>query len=164
MWLIPGKTKIQTEIFKGVSFADILIGIVTGIIFACLLFSNLPNKFMISVVLFFITALLVARVGGEPNYVLLLHVLRHLGAPRRYERVITDQQLLEKSKSADPVTEMNVMEGDAETQHLPAETIPETKAEKKQRIKAEKAEKKLKDKAEKAERKQRIKAEKAERR
>ena len=31
MWLIPGKTKVQTEIFKGVSLMDILIGVIAGI-------------------------------------------------------------------------------------------------------------------------------------
>ena len=142
MWLIPGKTKIQTEIFKGISFADIFIGIVTGIIFACLLFSNLPNKFIISIVLFSVTALLVVRIDGEPNYILLLHVLRHVGAPRRYKRVITDLQLVLKSKNVDAETVMKMMEEDADFQHLPTET----KAEKKQKIKAEKAERKADDK------------------
>ena len=53
MWLIPGKTKVQTEIFKGVSIADILIGIVAGVIFVFLLLSNLPYKFVFSIMLFF---------------------------------------------------------------------------------------------------------------
>ncbi|MBQ2425478.1 MAG: DUF87 domain-containing protein, partial [Lachnospiraceae bacterium] len=142
MWLIPGKTKIQTEIFKGVFFADIFIGIVTGIIFACLLFSNLPNKFIISVVLFFIAAFLVVRVGGEPNYVLVLHMLRHIGAPRRYKRVVTDEDLVLKKKNAESDTVVEKIEEDAVIQHLPSET----KKERKQRIKAEKAERKAEDK------------------
>ena len=66
MWLIPGKTKVQTEIFKGVSIADILIGIVSAVLFALLLLSNLPYKFVFSIVLLFITVLLLIRIDEEP--------------------------------------------------------------------------------------------------
>ena len=151
MWLIPGKTKIQTEIFKGVSFADILIGIVTGSIFACLLVSNLPNKFLISVGLFFIAALLIVRVGGEPNYILLLHMLRHIGAPRRYKRVVTDEELVEKYKTKESETKVEMIEEDAEFQHLPEKSKKKAKPKKKAKsekkvktVKKETTEKKVK--------------------
>ena len=62
MWLIPGKTKVQTEIFKGVSLADILIGVIAGAVLIFLLLSNLPYKFVISVVLLFMTALLLIGI------------------------------------------------------------------------------------------------------
>ena len=97
MWLIPGKTKVQTEIFKGVSLADILIGIVASVIFVLLLLSNLPYKFILSIVLFFVTALLLIRIDAEPNYVFLLHMLRHIGYPRRFIRAYTDKYLITKN-------------------------------------------------------------------
>ena len=97
MWLIPGKTKVQTEIFKGVSLADILIGIVAGIIFVFLLLSNLPYKFVISIVLFFVTALLLVRIDAEPNYVFLMHMLRYIGYPRRFSKIYSDKYLISKN-------------------------------------------------------------------
>ena len=94
MWLIPGKTKVQTEIFKGVSIADILIGIVAGVIFVFLLLSNLPYKFVFSIVLLFITVLLLIRIDEEPNYIFLLHMLRHIGYPRHFIKGYSDKYLV----------------------------------------------------------------------
>ena len=101
MRLIPGKTKVQTEIFKGVSIADVIIGFIAVIIFVFLLLSNLPHKFMISVGLFFVTALLLVRIDTEPNYIFLLHMLRHFGYPRRYSRVYSDKMLLSKHEKGE---------------------------------------------------------------
>lgn len=142
MWLIPGKTKVQTEIFKGVSLADILIGVVAGIIFISLLLSNLPYKFAIAVVLFFITALLLVRIDTEPNYIFLLHMLRHLVFPRRFERVYTDKYLLLKNLKGEREAGKELLQEEEDVQQVPIET----KEERKRRIKAEKEERKADDK------------------
>lgn len=140
MWLIPGKTKVQTEIFKGVSLADILIGIVASVIFVLLLLSNLPYKFILSIVLFFVTALLLIRIDAEPNYVFLLHMLRHIGYPRRFIRAYTDKYLITKNDKGEREAGKEMMK-DSE----PAEPI-ETREARRKRIKAEKAERKADDK------------------
>ena len=142
MWLIPGKTKVQTEIFKGVSIADILIGIVAGIIFVFLLLSNLPYKFIITIVLFFVTALLLVRIDAEPNYVFLMHMFRYIGYPRRFSKVFSDKFLVAKNMKGEREAGKELLkEGEADEQ-IPSET----KAERKKRIKAEKAERKADDK------------------
>lgn len=145
MWLIPGKTKVQTEIFKGVSLADILIGVIAGAVLIFLLASNLPYKFIISVVLLFITALLLIRIDTEPNYVLLFHLLHYLGYPKRYERIYSDRLLLNKQQEGGRKEELDKVYAE---DHQKTE---ETKAQKQQRKKQEKAERreddrKLKDK------------------
>ena len=149
MWLIPGKTKVKTEIFKGVSFTDVFIGLIAGVIFVVLLMSNLPHKFVISIVLFFVTALLIVRIDDEPNYVFLMHMFRYLGYPKRFVRVKSDETLVAKHAG----------EHEGEEERLRSET----KAEKKKRQKAKKAEQKAERKAGKTGRKARRKAEKAER-
>ena len=139
MWLIPGKTKVKTEIFKGVSFTDVFIGLIAGVIFVVLLMSNLPHKFVISIVLFFVTALLIVRIDAEPNYVFLMHMFRYLGYPKRFVRVKSDETLVAKHAG----------EHEGEEERLRSET----KAEKKKRQKAKKAEQKAERKAGKTGRK-----------
>ena len=140
MWLIPGKTKVQTEIFKGVSIADILIGIVAGVIFVFLLLSNLPYKFVFSIVLLFITVLLLIRIDDEPNYIFLLHMLRHVGYPRRFIKRYPDKYLVTKNQKGEREAGKEMM------RELEGPKPAETKEERRKRIKAEKAERKADDK------------------
>ena len=140
MWLIPGKTKVQTEIFKGVSIADILIGIVAGVIFVFLLLSNLPYKFVFSIVLLFITVLLLIRIDEEPNYIFLLHMLRHIGYPRRFIKGYSDKYLVTKNEKGEREAGKEMM------RELDAPRAAETKEERKKRIKAEKAERRADEK------------------
>ena len=140
MWLIPGKTKVQTEIFKGVSIADILIGIVAGVIFVFLLLSNLPYKFVFSIVLLFITVLLLIRIDEEPNYIFLLHMLRHIGYPRRFIKGYSDKYLVTKNEKGEREAGKEMM------RELDAPIAAETKEERKKRIKAEKAERRADEK------------------
>ena len=144
MWLIPGKTKVKTEIFKGVSFVDVLIGLVAGVIFVFLLLSNLPYKFVISIILFFITALLLVRIDAEPNYVFLMHMFRYFGYAKHFARVQSDEALVAKNGGKNQEAEKELLKQEDKKQ-----LRSEAKAEKKQRQKAKKAERK----AEKAERK-----------
>ena len=140
MWLIPGKTKVQTEIFKGVSIADILIGIVAGVIFVFLLLSNLPYKFGFSIVLLFVTVLLLIRIDDEPNYIFLLHMLRHVGYPRRFIKRYPDKYLVTKNQKGEREAGKEMM------RELEEPKPAETKEERRKRIKAEKAERKADDK------------------
>ena len=140
MWLIPGKTKVHTEIFKGVSIADILIGIVAAVLFALLLLSNLPYKFVFAIVLFFITVLLLIRIDEEPNYIFLLHMLRHIGYPRRFIKRYSDKYLITKNEKGEREAGKEMM------RELDSPKAIETKEERKKRIKAEKKERKADNK------------------
>ena len=141
MWLIPGKTKVQTEIFKGVSIADILIGAVSAVILFFLILSNLPFRFIIAVVHLFITALLLVRIDTEPNYIFLLHILRYIGYPRRFEKFKKDELLMEKKEKGGSQAAMDAWNKEAQKKQK-----SETKEQRKKRRKAQKAEKKADDK------------------
>lgn len=49
MRLIPGKTKVQVELFKGVTLADLLVCGVTMIMIVFVLVSSLPGKLFITI-------------------------------------------------------------------------------------------------------------------
>lgn len=95
MRIIPRKTKIATEFFRGVSLADILVGFF-GILVMCVVFlSTLPGKLWIELALFFVFGLLLARIDEEPNYMFLLKMLRHFSYRRSY-RKMADRSLYEQ--------------------------------------------------------------------
>ncbi len=94
MRLIPGKTKVKIELFKGVSLWDVLIALVGVAMMVAVLLSSLPHRFFIILVVLFVFAALLARIDAAPNYVLLLHVMRHYTGKRYFERVLDDDMLL----------------------------------------------------------------------
>ena len=97
MRLIPGKTKVQIELFKGVSLWDLVIGGIGIAMVLLVLFSSLPYKLAISIGIFVITGLMIVRLDTEPNYMMLLNILKHLAYSRRYEKVYDDEMILKKS-------------------------------------------------------------------
>ena len=93
MRLIPGKTKVQIELFKGVTLPDMIIGIIAVGLGTLVLISSLPFRFPIIVVIGFITAMLLVRIDAEPNYVMIMNLLKHIGYRKNYERVVDDKGL-----------------------------------------------------------------------
>ena len=95
--LIPGRSKVQVELFKGVRLTDLLVAAVAMVLLVFVLVSNLPGKlyFVIGVVL--VSAVLLARIDTQPNYIYLLHILRHFALPRGYKRFKSDEDLLRES-------------------------------------------------------------------
>lgn len=80
MWLIPKKTKVKSEIFKGVGIIDIAIGAV-GLLFIVLIMLlnvSIKAKFIAAGVVLFIFVFLLIRVDGESNYVFMLHIINHI--------------------------------------------------------------------------------------
>ena len=99
--LIPGKTKVQVELFKGVRLTDILVGLIAFLMIVFVVISSLPYKFYIVLGVLFIAGLLLMRMDTVPNYIYLVHMLRHFAYRRRYRRAVTDEQLL-NSEGTDP--------------------------------------------------------------
>ena len=135
MRLIPGKTKVQIELFKGVTLTDIAIGLVAAILLLFILTSMLPGKIYFVIGLVIITAVLLIRLDTEPNYIYLLHIVRHLGYRHRFARKVSDR----------------VLTGQSDDENEPSSAAAETPEERKARLKAEREEraaddKKLKDK------------------
>ena len=116
--LIPGKTKVRIELFKGVRLADILVGLIAFLMIVFVVISSLPFKFYIILGVLFVAGLLLIRMDTVPNYIYLVNMLRHFAYRRRYRRSTTDEQLLDpdgvKSKSFD-----EVFRSDADVEETP---------------------------------------------
>ncbi len=93
--LIPGKTKVNIELFRGVTIGDVIIGVITLAMIALVFVSNLPFKFGICIGVFAIAALLLLRMDDQPNYIYVLHILSFFAYRRHFERY-TDDALLEE--------------------------------------------------------------------
>ena len=95
MRLIPGKTKVSVELFRGVTLGDIIVcGVAMGMLILVLL-SNLPWKLGICITIAVIVALLLLRLDEQPNYIYLLHILSFFGYDRRFGRTLNDKLLIE---------------------------------------------------------------------
>lgn len=144
MWLIPGKTKVSLEIFKGMGIVDIAICIFQIFLILMLVVSNFPLKVKLAivVVIVVVTVLLVIRIDDEPNYQFLMHIIKHCFYPKHFIRAKSDLMLL-----ADSLDESQIAAYQAQEKEIHIET----KEEKKARLKKEKEEwaadnKKLADK------------------
>ena len=95
MRLIPGKTKVHVELFRGVTIGDVVIGAVALAMLIFVLISNLPWKLGICIAVFALAVLLLLRIDEQPNYIYFLHILSFLGYKRRFGRLYTDRMLTE---------------------------------------------------------------------
>ena len=129
--LIPGKTKVDVELFRGVTLGDVLVAGVGIAMLIFVLLSSLPWKFGICIGVAAVMGLLLFRIDGQPNYRYLLHILGYLGYDRRFSRSYTDKMLVERGEGT--------MEEAAFDEIFRSEERKETKAERKERLKAEKA-------------------------
>jgi len=99
MRLIPGKTKVQIELFRGVTLWDILVGAIALVLIILVIISSLPRKLAFCIAIGFITVLLVIRLDEKPNYLLVLHMFRHFSSPRRFGKVYDDEMLKKKAQN-----------------------------------------------------------------
>ena len=95
MRLIPGKTKVSVELFRGITLGDILVCAVAMAMLILVLLSNLPWKLGICIGVVVVAALLLLRLDEQPNYIYLLHILSFLGYRRHFGRELKDSLLME---------------------------------------------------------------------
>ena len=132
MRIIPKKTKVSTEFFRGVRLADVIIGFIGVLIMFAVFMSSLPYRLWIDVGLLFLLGLLLVRVDDDPVYAMLLQILRHYSYKRRFQKMEGEPRKEEKQGKKD--------------QKKSAESKPaarEAKLAEKQRKKAKKAEDRL---------------------
>ena len=95
--LIPGKTKVQIELFRGVTLKDIVIGAVALTMIVFVLISSLPFKLVFCVAVAMIAALLLVRIDEQPNYMFLINIISHFGYNRRFHRLYSNEMLMNLS-------------------------------------------------------------------
>lgn len=160
MRIIPRRTKVSTEFFRGVSFADILVGFFGLLTMFFVFISSLPGRLWIDLGLFFVFALLLARIDEEPNYMFMLQLLRHFSHERRFQKLTQaeldaasakKQKKGKRGKGKKALTPESYEDGE-DQEDIPAPPALSGK-EKKSAEKAKKNQLKLQKKARKAENK-----------
>ena len=140
MRLIPGKTKVSVELFRGVTLGDIIVcGVAMGMLILVLV-SNLPWKLGICITIAIIVALLLLRLDEQPNYMYLLHILSFFGYDRRFGRTLNDKLLVEAGEGTLKDVAFDVVFKDRpESLEELEETKKLTKGEQRAQLRARKA-------------------------
>ena len=84
MRIIPKKTKVETEIFKGVSIVDILVGLFGAFVCVALITSNLPYRWWFAIGVLMVFVFLLMPLDDEKVYMLFIHFLRYFAIPRSF--------------------------------------------------------------------------------
>lgn len=135
MRLIPGKTKVKIELFKGITLSDVIVGMVGLILVTLCTVSSLPGRWIFALIVAAIFALLIFRLDSEPVYVFLWHMLRYRAYPRRLHRLYSDEALVRNETGTREDTINAFFEDDgAEKQVEEADKVAEK--EKKAQLKA----------------------------
>ena len=102
--LIPGKTKVQVELFRGVKIGDIVVSAIGLAMIILVLVSSLPYKLAFCIGIVLVAAVLLIRMDANPNYRYLMHVIAHFAYKRRYKRIYDDALLVERAQGVKMVT------------------------------------------------------------
>jgi len=142
--LIPGKTKVDVELFRGVTLGDLLVGGVGAAMIILVVLSSLPYKLAICLGVGVVLGLLLFRIDEQPNYRYFLNILGHFGYDRFFAKTYTDEMLVARGEGRmDEAAFDELFRQNAEKQ--------ETKAERKERLKALKAAEKERERERKRE-------------
>ena len=79
MRIIPKRTKVRMELFKGIELVDVLVAGAGMGLSASLLVSNLPAHLALSIVTLMITVALVVPIEDDKGYILIYNLLKYAG-------------------------------------------------------------------------------------
>ncbi len=86
MRVIPKKTKVAMEFFKGVEVPDVFVGIIGITIVISVVFSNLPFRLYIGGAVAVLFGASVVPVEGEKAYMMLYNFLKYLARYRLFQK------------------------------------------------------------------------------
>ena len=98
MRLIPGKTKVKIELFRGVTIGDCIVAVITLALIALVVLSTLPGRLYFAIGVLTAGGMLLVRFDGQPNYKLLLSFMRYMAYPKNFWRMFSDKHLYTKTK------------------------------------------------------------------
>lgn len=84
MRLIPKNTKVRMQFYKGITFIDIILGLVILLAVALVVSSNLPYKLIIAFGLVCLSMPAFMSISGEKLYIGALYMARHLLSRKAY--------------------------------------------------------------------------------
>lgn len=115
MRIIPKRTKVRMELFKGIELADVLVaGIGLGIA-SSFLVSNLPFNLPLSIISLIVTAALVVPLDDDKGYMLIYSSLKYLGRHKIFykQSFLEREQETKKAAASQPSPDV-LEEGDRE--------------------------------------------------
>ena len=84
MRIIPKKTKVSMEFFKGVEIPDVMVGILGAAIVLSVIFSNLPYRMYIAGAIAVVVGASVVPVDGDKGYMMVYNLLKYFARFRNY--------------------------------------------------------------------------------
>ena len=84
MRLIPRNTKVRTSFYKGITIADVILGLVGLGLVALAVASNLPYRLFIALGIACLFIPLFIPVGEERIYKCALYLARHIFSRKKY--------------------------------------------------------------------------------
>ena len=86
MRIIPKRTKVKMQFYKGIGIYDVLLGIVALAFLALTLTSNLPNRFIIALVILIIVAPMYIPIGEIKVYQAIVYAIKFLVADKSFSK------------------------------------------------------------------------------
>lgn len=81
MRIIPKKTKVSLELFKGISLTDFFVAAIGIVLEVLVLCSNLPFKMYIMLGVLVVFVVLLLAVDEDKNYVFIGYIIKHFARP-----------------------------------------------------------------------------------
>ncbi|MBR3736028.1 MAG: hypothetical protein IKN07_09100, partial [Lachnospiraceae bacterium] len=101
MRVSPKRTKVRLELFKGIEVVDVLVGAAGVGLAISLMFSNLPGKYIMMVIVLLLTVSMVVPIDDDKGYLFLLYLIRYLGRKREFTKKSVREA--EEAQSADQI-------------------------------------------------------------
>lgn len=98
MRVIPKKTKVGMELFKGIGVLDVFVGAVGLGLSASLLTANLPGHLVLSAVMLILTIGLVFPVEDDKGYMTMYYVLKYAARIKRFRKRSSQEAVMEEEK------------------------------------------------------------------
>ncbi|MCR5626186.1 MAG: DUF87 domain-containing protein [Lachnospiraceae bacterium] len=108
MRVIPKRTNVRMELFRGVEVMDVIIAATGGILVISLAISNLPLHIPLAIIALVITIALVFPIDEDRGYLLVLYALRYFGRPRCFHR----KDKTKKGLSIEDITPFTGVDGE----------------------------------------------------
>ncbi|MEG1687670.1 MAG: DUF87 domain-containing protein, partial [Angelakisella sp.] len=86
MRIIPKKTKVTMEFFKGVDLLDVCVGMVGAVIAVALFISNIPGRMWLLMIVVALFVTLIMPIDDDKTYMSIYYGLKHLARTKRYRK------------------------------------------------------------------------------
>lgn len=86
MRIIPKKTKVELEFFKGIGVIDIAVGLLGAALLISLLLSDLPWKFGFAIIVLIIFVGLIIPLDDEKGYMMIYHGIIYLARHKDFDK------------------------------------------------------------------------------